>query len=135
MDHRSRFIILALAVLFSALRLIRYLHAGTSSRPTAMPKAAGLVLDRIGESATSPIDRPLPGRARAQLLAGSVCLGGSLALWAALFATPVLMRLPVLPRLMMGVLGTLWLIRLARGIAARRGTAAQIPTQDQNPIH
>jgi hypothetical protein len=135
MDPRSRFIILALAVVFSALRLIRYMRAGTSRRPTTVPPAAGLVLDRVGESATSPIDRPLAGRSRAQVLAGSIWLGGSLALWAALFVTPALLRLPVLPRLVMGVLGTLWLIQLARGIAARSGTAGQTQREDQNPIH
>jgi hypothetical protein len=134
MDQRSRFIILALAVIFSAFRLIRYMRAGTSRRPRAVPPAAGLVLDRVGESAVSPIEPPQPGGARAKVVARAVWLGASLALWAALFTTPALVRLPVLPRLVFGVLGTLWLIQLARDAAARFGTGQERPPQDQNPI-
>jgi|HubBroStandDraft_6_1064221.scaffolds.fasta_scaffold859340_1 hypothetical protein len=134
MDQRSRFIILALAVIFSAFRLIRYMRAGTSRRPTAVPPAAGLVLDRVGESAVSPIDPPLRGASRAKVAARALWLGASLALWAALFATPALVRLPVLPRLVFGVLGTLWLVQLARGAAARFGTRPETQPQDQNPI-
>jgi hypothetical protein len=134
MDQRSRFIILALAVLFSAFRLIRYMRAGTSRRPTAVPPAADLVLDRVGESAISPIDPPLSGGSRAKVVTRALWLGGSLALWAALFATPALVRLPFLPRLVFGVLGTLWLVQLARDAAARFGTGQERPQQDQNPI-
>ena len=134
MDHRSRFIILALAILFSAFRLIRYVRAGTSRRPTALPPAAGLVLDRVGESAVSPIDPPQPGGARGQAVARAVAIAGTLALWAGLFATPALSQQRVILRVLLGALGTAWLVQLSRRLAARMGTDPATP-QDQNPIH
>lgn len=134
MDHTSRFIVLALAVVVSAVRLVRYLRAGTSRRPTALPGSTGLTPGRVGEAAVSPIDPPLAGRSRAQVLTGCMWLGGSLALWAALFAVPALTRLPLMPRLVFGVFGSLWLIQLARGIASRVGTGEETQPQDQNPI-
>ena len=134
MDHRSRFIILALAILFSAFRVIRYVRAGTSRRPTALPPATGLVLDRVGESAVSPIDPPQPGGARGQAVARAVAIAGTLALWAGLFATPALSQQRVIPRVLLGALGTAWLVQLSRSLAARMGTDPATP-QDQNPIH
>ena len=70
-----------------------------------------------------------------KLLAAAVLIPGTLVIWSLLFLVPAIEEVPPLLRMIAGVLATLYLIHLARSVAARcGGTGQRGDAQDNNPI-
>ena len=142
MDHYSRFIGLALVILVTIFRLVRYWRSGVARRPQpAVPGGAGL--------ATPPVTSPVPtattaspiesAAGRSSFLAGLVgvlvWLAGNAVVWGCLFLLPQLGSVAVLPRLVVGVLATFYFVYLARGAAAWvRRQSGPAPPAGGDPI-
>ena len=130
MDHTSRLIGLAFVVAWTIFRLVRYLRmSGAKPRPrtaaVAAPTATASPIEPAGTTA---------GFAR-NVLAAAVFIPGTVVIWALLFMVPALEELPPLLRMIAGVLATLYLIHLARSVAARSGgTGRRGEAADNNPI-
>lgn len=143
MDHNTRLFGLAFVVLWTLFRLLRYLKAGMSKRPsTAVPGSAGILAQPVetappAAATASPIG-PADGGSGG-LVAGVagvlVWLAGNAVVWACLFLLPPLEQLPVAPRLLVGVLASFYLIYLARTAAARiRGQSGRDRGAGGDPI-
>ena len=131
MDQRSRIVIIVVAVTLTVYRLVRYLRVGLANRPAAMPGSAGY----LPEPPPDATSQPAAPRVRAQLVALAFLAWamGTFALFAALFAIPQVAEWPVLPRMVAGVLGSVWLQRLARALVLRLHQRAA-PPDGGNPI-
>jgi hypothetical protein len=142
MDRYSRLIGLVFVIAWTIFRLVRYLRAGSSRRPSAaVPGSAGMIpraADAPASASTtvSPIE---PARGGSGFLAGLlgvlVLLAGNAAVWACLFLVPQLDQVPVMLRLVIGVLANFYLLYLARTVAAAvRARGAPNPPPGGNPI-
>lgn len=143
MDHRSRLIGLAFVAAWTIFRLVRYLRVGAARRPppagppsagtSEQPRADTAVAPTATASPIEPAGAPGAGLAR-HLLAGAVFIPGTALLWSLLFMLPALADVPPIVRMVAGVLATLYLLQLARRLAARRLGAGQRGIEDNNPI-
>ena len=141
MDHGSRLIGLAFVVAWTIFRLVRYLRTGASRRPPPpIPPSEGYPEQLRTDSAATPADTASPieptgaGLAR-NLLAAAVFIPGTVVIWSLLFLVPAIAGVPPVLRMIAGVLATLYLIQLARGVAARSGgTGQRGAAGDNNPI-
>ncbi len=142
MDHYSRLIGLVFVVAWTIFRLVRYLKAGASGRPSpAVPASAGMIPQTAEPPSTlatpaSPIEPASAGSGFVgALLAVLVLLVGNAVVWTCLFLLPQLDALPVMPRLVAGVLANFYLLYLARGAAAWiRRRSDRGPPEGGNPI-
>jgi hypothetical protein len=159
MDRNSRLIMLFLVVVFSVVRLVRYMRTATSRRPmpaipsttgamgpTSLPPTSPVSTAAAVDAATasapasatiSPIDVPgsAAGRIVGGLAAALVLVLGNIVIWTCLFGIPQLEEVPPLLRGLAGVLANFYLIHLARAAAARGQRAIGSRTSDdKNPI-
>jgi hypothetical protein len=142
MDHYSRLIGLVFVVAWTIFRLVRYLRAGASKRPSpAVPGAAAMIAQAPAApppvaTPASPIEPLAAGSGvLAALVAVLVLLVGNAVVWACLFLLPPLAAVPVMLRLVSGVFANLYLLYLARGAAARvRRQSDRGPPAGGNPI-
>jgi hypothetical protein len=91
----------------------------------------------IGTATASPIEPAGAGRPGflRNLAAAAVFIPGTVVIWSLLFRLPAMADVPPFVRLTAGVLATLVLLQLSRGVAARVGGSGQRgDIQDNNPI-
>jgi hypothetical protein len=142
-DQRQRLVFLVLVIAWTIFRLLRYLRiSGAKHPPQAVPPSDGSPVPPRSEPAAatpatataSPIEPAGSGGAglARNLVAAAVFIAGSLVIWALVFMVPAFENVPTLVRMIVGVLATLCLIQLARGIGIRVMAAGQRGAADEN---
>ncbi|MGB6605958.1 MAG: hypothetical protein WA747_11975 [Steroidobacteraceae bacterium] len=121
MEERTIRLIVVLALFaFSLLRMWKKARGG--NRPSSVPPPAAQLPTRNAPAPGSIPDGWIDSGGSSPLAmfaAGLVWIGGNVAMWLALFELPALADIPVNWRLAAGVIGNLFLILIARAIAAR----------------
>lgn len=142
MDHPQRLIYLALALVWTIFRLIRYTRAAAAKRPgAAVPPSGGplapptKVAANPGSATSSPIE-PLRrgGGLAGNLAALGIFIAGNLVLWPLLFLVPALETVPPMLRMVAGVLANFFLLQVARTAATRVAGSQRGAANENNPI-
>lgn len=139
--ERQRVIFLVLVIAWTIFRLVRYLRiSGAKRPPPAVPPSDGSPVPSRSEpaaaatAAASPIEPAGSGGAglARNLVAAAVFVAGALVIWALVFMVPAFESVPTLVRMIVGVLATLYLVQLARGVGTRVIGAGQRGGADEN---
>lgn len=141
--ERQRVIFLVLVIAWTIFRLLRYARkSGARPAPPAVPASVGSRVRPRSEPAAatpttttaSPIEPAGSGGAglARNLVAAAVFVAGALVIWALVFMVPAFESVPTLVRVIVGVLATLYLVQLARGVGTRVIGAGQRGGADEN---
>lgn len=139
--ERQRVIFLVLVIAWTVFRLVRYARkSGAGPAPPAVPPSDGSPVPPRSEpaaaatAAASPIEPAGSGGAglARNLVAAAVFVAGALVIWALVFMVPAFESVPTLVRMIVGVLATLYLVQLARGVGTRVIGAGQRGGADEN---
>jgi hypothetical protein len=143
-EHTQRFIFLALAILWTIFRLVRYARVASSRRTgPAVPASAGALPPRPAQPPAAPATAQSPiesasgagGGLTGFLAAAGIFVLGNALIWSILFLVPAFEGVPTIWRLTAGVLANLFLIRVAGSAAARAcSRSRQSRADDLNPI-
>lgn len=139
--ERQRVIFLVLVIAWTIFRLVRYARkSGARPAPPAVPASVGSREPPRSEPAAaatataSPIEPAGSGGAglARNLVAAAVFVAGALVIWALVFMVPAFESVPTSVRMIVGVLATLYLVQLARGVGTRVIGAGQRGGADEN---